>query len=171
MKIYIMSGVSGSGKSTYASSLAKPEDLTVVSADHYFMEDGVYRFDPSRLGQAHARCLHNFIAALNQNEREPDHDRVLVVDNTNTTELELAPYVAVSAAYGHRPTLVTVVANLEVAAARNTHGVTLQGVRRQWDNIKHRRKIPLFWQIDTKIVKDGEEVSLVGPDGVLVDLE
>ena len=34
--------------------------MRVFSADHFFMRDGVYKFDPQLLPQAHGKCLSDF---------------------------------------------------------------------------------------------------------------
>lgn len=51
----ILRGAPGSGKTTWA--LANRQTSTLCSADHYFTgPDGVYRFDASKIGLAHAAC-------------------------------------------------------------------------------------------------------------------
>jgi predicted kinase len=138
-KIVLMSGVPGSGKSTYTSTLKG--EVVVCSADHYFMVDGEYRFDFTKLGAAHGACLRKFTETL----REARAD-VLVVDNTNTSELELAPYVALAAAYSAPVEIVTVLCDPAIAAARNTHGVPEAGVRRM-DAALRSRELPPFWNV------------------------
>jgi adenylate kinase family enzyme len=52
-QLIIVRGIPGSGKSTFASSLGIPH----YEADQYFIgADGVYRFDFSKLGEAHRQC-------------------------------------------------------------------------------------------------------------------
>lgn len=94
MKVIILRGPSGSGKSTYAARIeAESLDLTclVVSADKYFIQpDGTYKFDPTQLGNAHGVCLKWFLLGLQQ-----DTDTV-IVDNTNCSLVEIAPYLSLS---------------------------------------------------------------------------
>jgi adenylate kinase len=52
--VVVMSGVSGSGKSTYAEKLLEQSQGVKVSTDHFFMVGNEYKFDPSKLGEAHA---------------------------------------------------------------------------------------------------------------------
>jgi len=137
-KVIIMQGVPGSGKSTFIRAL--PGKVAVYSADHYFEHYGEYRFDPSKLGEAHAACMRGFIGQLGRYQNV-----TVVVDNTNTTVLEVAPYMAVAAAYGCEVEIVRVKCDPEVAAARNVHGVPLHAVRRMADNIA-QFKAPPFWQ-------------------------
>lgn len=61
-KVLILSGISGSGKSSYGASLG---NSCVVSTDHFFLDSSAqYRFDPFLLTQAHAECFREFIDAL-----------------------------------------------------------------------------------------------------------
>jgi predicted kinase len=136
-KVVLMSGVSGSGKSTYARKLGG----VVCSADEFFEKSGKYVFDPSLLREAHGACLRKFTEALLRG------DSLIVVDNTNTTVVELAPYVALSQAYGAKCELVTILCDIRVAAARNTHGVPF-GVIERMDTAIRDRKLPLFWDIE-----------------------
>ena len=52
--LYIVRGLPGSGKSTFAKSIAKP--YQVFEADQYFMKNGKYKFDPTKLKEAHNDC-------------------------------------------------------------------------------------------------------------------
>lgn len=87
-KVIILSGISGSGKSTYGRKLLEGALWTsVCSADDYFMVGSEYRFDASKLSLAHGQCFKKFIDLLKGG------DQVVVVDNTNTSVVEIAPYV------------------------------------------------------------------------------
>ena len=92
--VTILVGVPGSGKSHHTASLT---GAVVVSADHHFVElgNGTYAFDPSKLGTAHGQCLRRYTEALQRGESH------VVVDNTNTTLLEMSPYVSLALAYGY----------------------------------------------------------------------
>lgn len=125
MKVHILRGVSGSGKSTIANGGIRVANRVICSADDF---DGLYRngFNPSLLPQAHAACLKKFVSAL---QFDVDH---IVVDNTNTTVAEVAPYAALALAYDASLMITTVKCNdLEAAFARNVHGVPLQGIKAQ----------------------------------------
>jgi hypothetical protein len=77
----------------------------------------------------------------------------LIVDNTNTSAIEIAPYVALAAAYGVKVELVTVLIDPNVAAQRNTHGVALQGCQRM-DAAIRSRQLPPFWDVKLTVVEN-----------------
>lgn len=115
-QVIILRGVPGSGKSTWARM--EYPDAPVFSADHYFEKSGRYIFDPSKLGEAHGECLRRFIDWANGS-----FDPIVIVDNTNTTVAEVAPYAAVALAYEHDVVTVTFLCDPKIGARRNVHGV------------------------------------------------
>lgn len=123
--VIVLRGCSGSGKSTYVASLEG--DVVVHSADHFFYVDGEYCFDPSKLPAAHGKCFRDFIDSV----KSLGNETTIVVDNTNTTMAETAPYAAAGGHYGHSVKIVTLVVDPEVAHARNQHGVPLATVKAQ----------------------------------------
>lgn len=147
MKVVLMVGVSGSGKSTFA--YREYPDAVVSSANHYFLDDGgVYRFDPTKLGEAHGACLRSFVSAVQSGAP------CVVVDNTNTTLVELAPYVSLARAYGYSVEVVRVRCNVGVATGRNTHGVGAGTVQGMHDRIEamFRAGLPPFWGVTVREV-------------------
>ena len=55
--LYIVRGVPGSGKSTYAKSLmAGKMSASHWETDMWFMDDKVYKFDPTKLADYHREC-------------------------------------------------------------------------------------------------------------------
>ena len=130
MKLVIMRGVSGSGKSTKARKLVTDEGNSIIcSADDYFMKDGEYVFDGRELGKAHAWCLGKVAAAMEIGLR------LIVLDNTNTQRWEYQPYLALAAAEGYEVEFVLVgdldEASLKTYAQRNSHGVPLAVIQKQ----------------------------------------
>ena len=112
-KAIILIGPSGSGKSTYAKKIGH----TIVSADDYFMRDGKYCFEASKLSEAHGDCLRDYIDAIQWNTS-------VIVDNTNTTIAEVAPYIAIAQAYDYDIEVVVMpFVGLQTFVERNVHGV------------------------------------------------
>jgi predicted kinase len=141
MKVIVFRGLPGSGKST----LIEKEfgDVPVVSADHFFIgKDGVYRFDPALIGKAHGACFRRFIQLI---ERDLD---LIVVDNTNTTEVEVAPYMLAAQAFGYEAKVVTVTCDPKIAAARNTHGVPEEVVLKMAVSLS--KPLPPWWEQETR---------------------
>lgn len=138
--VIILSGIPGSGKSTYARTLGG----IAVSADDHFMVGGAYRFDPAQLGVAHQSCFRRFMdLALHA-----FHSARIVVDNTNMGEAEIAPYYLAGEAYGWQVEVRVIECPLEVALARQTHGVPENLVRSMYDRLQNR-KLPPWWKVTT----------------------
>jgi len=155
MKIIFLRGPSGSGKSTYAAE--RWPGATVCSADNFFMVPGEsyctrdaagnnvidhdleYRFDPSKLGEAHAACLTKFInlletdLAIDAGAAVP-RTGVIVVDNTFTRLWEIEAYLAAVRLGGFEADTeihelrVTTIAGLKFCAEKNSHGTPLEVV-------------------------------------------
>jgi hypothetical protein len=159
MKVIILSGVSGSGKTTYCKSLGAHY---TCSADQHFMLNGVYKFDAKELGQAHANCFYRFIGYMLDSKRSLP----VVVDNTNCSTWEISPYVLGAQAFGAEVEIVTFVlkptieplAILQKLAECNAHGVGFDTIVGQWSRLKER-VLPQFWkntEIEVQLGRMGE---------------
>ena len=84
--LYLLRGLPGSGKSTLAKSMAKRLGAIHIEADMYFVHDGYYHFNPSRLKDAHTWCLVTAWALL-------ESGRDVIVANTFTQAWEMRPYL------------------------------------------------------------------------------
>ena len=147
MKVIILQGVPGSGKSFYANEFVAHANVksVICSADDYFYELGggtKYAFDASKLGQAHGACFRRFIGAVRSEVP------VVVVDNTNTTVSEISPYVLGGEAYGYEVEVVQVLCDPAVAAARNTHGVPEKAIQAMAARIASC-SCPPWWKVTT----------------------
>jgi hypothetical protein len=117
-----------------------------VSADKFFTRNGRYEFDAAQLPEAHARCL---LAFVRWAQRDPKglHTRnpaMCIVDNTNTTVAEIAPYYALAQAYGH---------NVHIRVFRgewaNVHGVPPDVIAAQRDRLQSLPRLaPAWWRIE-----------------------
>lgn len=150
MKVVILRGIPGSGKSTLAKKLVadalKADSCfaKICSADNFFVDaDGVYRFDARKLGEAHGACLRKFTNHLEWCCLDDKKD-LIVVDNTNTTAMEMAPYAALALAFGAELEVITVNCDPSIAAARNTHGVPADKVRAMFDRL-NGATLPKQW--------------------------
>jgi predicted kinase len=139
-KIMILSGIPGSGKSTFTREFCLNNEAVVVSADHFFEKDGEYRFDRRFLGDAHGECLRRFVESVKANQP------IILVDNTNLTLIDIAPYYAVGRAFGYDVTIKTFLVDEETSFKRNVHSVPMKSIRDMSDRLS-RRKFPPYWTI------------------------
>lgn len=122
-KAIVMRGLPGSGKSTRAREIAESIGK-IHSTDDFFMEDGVYRFDPAKLAENHYRNYVAFVESLNAGEP------VVICDNTNTEKWEYRSYAEAARRFGYEVEIVKMPHLApEVLAARTTHGVPVQVIR------------------------------------------
>jgi len=96
--LYLVRGVPGAGKSTFAKNLG----CTHFETDTFFMVDGEYKFDPSKLKEAHGWCLDQVELAMIQNHTGAVDYSDIVVSNTFTQEWEMDPYFRLAESWGYR---------------------------------------------------------------------
>lgn len=90
--LYLIRGVPGAGKSSLAVELAE----LVFEADQYFMHDGKYKFDSSKIGRAHEECQ------LKAEQAMMIGIRKVAVANTFTKQWEMNPYYVLAKKYNYR---------------------------------------------------------------------
>lgn len=95
--LYIVRGIPGSGKSTFAKSLGGIH----VEADQHFMIDGVYKFDGSQIKNAHNYCQGQTMAWMKVESDQIDTSKI-VVSNTFTQEWEMESYFEMAKEYGYK---------------------------------------------------------------------
>lgn len=140
-EVIVLRGIPGSGKSTLIKT--RWPTAIIFSADSFFVCDGKYVYDPARAGEAHAWCLNRFISCA-WPTRTVNHP--IIVDNTNTTVAEFAPYAAIALAQRMAVKIVTLLCKLDVAAARNAHGVPVETIEEMHKNLLlHSFLIPKWW--------------------------
>lgn len=150
MQVIIMQGISGSGKSTYTrriiAGLPPGASFQVVSADHFFLDaSGNYKFDPTRLGNAHLDCQKRFLEAC-----QTGIDTI-IVDNTNLRLWEISPYRTIALLHGYDVRILRVCCEPKIAASRNNHGVPEKSVLNQAKNMED---IPRAWGKEEFIYHD-----------------
>ena len=91
--LYLIRGLPGSGKSTFAEVLGDALGTQYLEADMYFLQGCGYKFEPSKLAQAHQWCQSSTETYLARGED-------VVVSNTSTTEKEVETYKKIAEEYG-----------------------------------------------------------------------
>ena len=109
--LYIVRGIPGSGKSTFAKTLGGQH----YEADMYFInENGEYNFDVTKIKDAHKWCQ-SFV----ETDMVLEYPKI-VVSNTSTQEWEMEPYFKLAKEYGY--TVFTIVVENRHGGV-NQHGV------------------------------------------------
>jgi len=102
------------------------------SADYFFTNaEGVYNFNVKYLSHAHNQCLQKFTEAVRDGLPLGPKPGLLIVDNTNCSIQEVAPYVATAQAYGHDLKIITLLHDVRDCAKRGVHGAPARSVLRQ----------------------------------------
>ena len=96
-ELLLLRGCPGSGKSTLAKSLGGFH----VEADMYFINDGEYKFDGSKIKDAHEWCQNEVNTAMILNHTTGVNKRI-VVSNTFTQEWEMKAYTDLAESYDYR---------------------------------------------------------------------
>lgn len=119
-KLYIIRGLPGSGKSTFALNLVGA-DFLVCEADKYFIVDGKYKFDASKLKEAHESCRNLVETYMKDSLVNDQFYREIAVSNTFTQEWEMQAYIDLAKQYGYM--IFTVIVENRHEGV-NQHGVS-----------------------------------------------
>lgn len=131
--LIIIRGVSGSGKSTLAKLLRNEERFhrRIFEADQYFETADGYKFDGTKLLEAHADCLERTREWLERGPPSRQIRRVAIVSNTFTQRWEYQPYLDMAAELNVPVQVIDVHGNFQ-----NVHGVPADKVasmRARWE--------------------------------------
>lgn len=153
LRCFILSGVSGAGKSRWIQDQPWAKNADIHSADDFFIQqDGSYLFNHLLYPQAFNACMLKFLRGVRNGYHAKskgaslDDMPIQVVDNTNTTSEEIAPYYACARAHGYEVTLVNLLIDPELAAKRTQHQVPLETIQKMQQKLRNR-KLPKFWKL------------------------
>jgi predicted kinase len=131
-KLYIVRGLPGSGKSTFALDLVG-SDFLVCEADKYFMVDGEYKFDGSKLKEAHESCRNLVETYMKDSLMNDQFYREIAVSNTFTQAWEMQPYLDLAKQYGYM--VFTIIVENRHGGV-NQHGVPDEALTRMKDRFE-----------------------------------
>jgi AAA domain len=130
VRLVILRGLPGSGKSSFAQKLVDTLDFVHLEADRHFVDAlGHYRFDPARTSDCHSVCQRDAADALRAGAR-------VVIANTHVRLWELAPYVGLAALYATQWCVVEC-----TGAWPNVHGVprvVVESMHDKWEPLPAR---------------------------------
>ena len=134
--LFIVRGVTGSGKSTFAHTIWN--NYAICEADQYFVdrETEEYKFDYTKIKDAHEWCQEQVEIRMKDNQLNEQYYPEIVVSNTFTQEWEMEPYFKLAEKYGYK-VFSLIVENRH--GGKNTHGVPDEKV----EAMKNRFQIKL----------------------------
>lgn len=131
--LILLRGVPGSGKSTFANHMWSSG--VIFEADKYFIDpSGNYRFDGSKLKEAHEWCRNSVEEAMQQNHMTAGkHYPEIIVSNTFTREWEMQAYLDLAKKYDYN-VVSLIVENRH--GGKNVHGVPDEKVQEMRDRFE-----------------------------------
>jgi predicted kinase len=135
--LIILSGVSGAGKSTFAAIIAAGRDqwhqVKIFSTDDYFMVNGEYKFDGTKLP-----LYHNFCQIDVKEAMEDFTVDTIIVANTFTVEEHIQPYIDLAEKYEYN-VIINTVENWH--GSKSVHNVPDYAIERQKAQLLERIKL------------------------------
>lgn len=127
--LYLLRGLPGSGKSTLAKQLGGSHFET----DKYFIgENGEYKFDGSKLKEAHQWCQDSVANAMVLNHTTGENETI-VISNTFTQEWEMEPYMDMAKNWGYK--IFTIIVENRHGGV-NQHGVPYEKLQQMNDRFE-----------------------------------
>ena len=120
--LFLIRGISGSGKSTFVETIKNPEDITVAADDFMVDNHGNYAFNVKKLNYCHAKSREVVEKSMQVNSEKNVLNRIFV-HNTFTEEWEMREYLKLAEEYDYQVFSIIV---------ENRHGcINLHGVPNQ----------------------------------------
>ena len=123
MNLYILRGVSGSGKSTFSKRI---KNATIHSTDYYFYKNGIYIFNKKKLRDFHQKNFEEFKNSIKRKKRN------IIIDNTNLVYEFVKPYIKEAKKNNYRVILVDFIPKgRELHYEKNIHKVAKRVIKNQ----------------------------------------
>lgn len=165
--VWIVSGISGSGKSTKARGLPDMRPENIFSTDDLhpkgqeayakFFQEMIARKDFSPLARAHQENIRRATMAMRSGTSP------IAIDNTNLTVQEARPYVEAALKYGYQVKFMDVGTgglSAEELAKRNTHDVPVEAIQKMIE--KYNATGPL--SVEKIMQNDGKGIEPIKPE-------
>ena len=138
---FVLRGLPGTGKDEIAKYLSQENipggvqlgPAVILSTDQFFIKDGKYQFDKTKLKEAHEATWEAFKSAISSDSQ------VIIINNTNIKKFHYAHYVDYAQRHGYLTSVVIIPAN-DVSdrelATRNVHSVdqgTISKMRKEFE--------------------------------------
>jgi predicted kinase len=140
MKVDVLRGLPGSGKSSWAIN----QKAFVISTDDYFDTPSGWVFVPSNIGLAHLWAKKTYHEALLTGKP------YVIVDNTNSSAAEIAYYYDLAQVFGYAVKIREFYCTPEISATRNIHGVPTHVISRMWESMNTVALPP--WMADSVVI-------------------
>ena len=135
MKVVILIGLPGSGKSTFAKSLEG--NNIILSSDNYFTDKyGNYNWTIEEAHKGHKDCLCRFIEEIHNHTycaKLLDKKDFVIVDNTNVRIHDVSPYIRIAQAYGFDVEVKYMNTDIDVAKSRNVQDVAYDRMQKNFE--------------------------------------
>ncbi|KAK3851203.1 hypothetical protein Pcinc_042134 [Petrolisthes cinctipes] len=143
----VLKGLPGSGKSRIARKIAEIyKDTVICSADDFFIQDGVYKFDKDELKNAHETCQKKALEAAQRGRN------IIVIDNTNVRAWESKYYLKLAGQYQYVPLILEAATpwakDPDELAKRNSHGVTKNVLERKVKDYEPVLPLYYWWYLN-----------------------
>lgn len=128
-KLYLIRGLPGSGKTTYAKSL----NCFYVEADMFHYKNGKYQFHRANLPSAHKWTLAIVASALINGAFD------IAVSNTFVRKEQMQPYIDLAKISGYQVVIITMKNNY-----KSTHNVpddVIQKYRAEWEQVQGEQEV------------------------------
>lgn len=123
MNLYLLRGLPGAGKSTIGQNLKSVN----FEADQFFMQDGEYKFDPTKLRDAHEWCQNQVKNCMIEGLKD------ISVSNTFTQEWEMEAYYKLAKEHGYMVFSIVVENRHNGVNAHNVPTETLEKMKNRFE--------------------------------------
>lgn len=126
------SGKSYIGKRLIEDTIRDNSAEHIISADDYFLRNGKYMYDASKISEAHQNAQRLFF------NRASKGYSPLIVDNTNLQSWEMMPYIQAAIQYGYHIEVMEPTTpwkwTAHKLAQKNKHNVPMEKIKKMMDN-------------------------------------